>query len=78
MDSQYAEVGTEPSAGFQFCRLLVRPFDRLGPTHSGKMGDPSAEIKVFQGSGQLHSQTVHITDRTSYSNRETGVVRSSP
>ena len=31
--SQYAEVGTDPSAGFQFRRLPVRPFDRPGPTH---------------------------------------------
>ena len=41
------------------------------------MGNPSREVKTHQAQEKLHSQTIHVFDRTSYSNRETGVVGSS-
>ena len=76
LGSKYGEVGTHCSAGLQFRWLPVRPVDRLGLTHSGPVDNPSAEMKVHQGPEQLRSQTVHVFNRTTYSNRETGMVRS--
>ena len=75
MGSKPEEIGIDSSTGFQLCRLLVRPVDRSCLTHSGKVGYPSTETKVHQESERLHSQTVHVSDRPAYSNRETGVVR---
>ena len=61
---------------FQFRRLPLQPVDRSCLTHSGKVGYPSTETKVHQRPERLHSQTVHVPDRSAYNNRETGVVRS--
>ena len=75
--SKHKKIGIDSTAGLQFCRLLVRSVDRSGPTHSGPVGNPSREVKIHQAPEKLHSQTIHVFDRTSYSNRETGVVGSS-
>ena len=70
------KIGTDPSAGFQFCRLPVRPVDRSGSAHSGQVDISAAKANFYQGPESLHSQTIHVSDRASNSNRETGVVRS--
>ena len=70
------KIGTDPSAGFQFCRLPVRPVDRSGSAHSGQVDISAAKANFHQGPESLHSQTIHVSDRASNSNRETGVVRS--
>ena len=36
--SKHEEIGIDTTAGLQFRRLLVRPVDRSGPTHSGPVG----------------------------------------
>ena len=76
LGGQHAEIRADPSAGFQFCRLPVRPIDRSGLAHSRKMVDPPAEVTIAQDQGQLHSQTVHVFDRSTHSHRKAGLVRS--
>ena len=46
LGSKLEEIGTDPSAGFQFCRLLVRPVDWSGSSHSGQVDIPTAKAKV--------------------------------
>ena len=77
LGSESEEIRINTSTGFQFCHLSVRPIDWSCLSHSGKVGYPSTETKVHQGLKPLHSQVIHVLDRTSYSNRETGMVRSS-
>ena len=72
LGSKHEEIGTE-STGFQFCRLLVQPVDQSGFTHSGLVVFPEAKIKVHQGLELLHSQAVHVSDRSPHSD---GQVRS--
>ena len=67
MGSEYAEIRTDTSAGFQFQRLPVQPVDRLGLTHFGKMGSPTAKVTVCQEQGPLHSQTIHVNSYEAHS-----------
>ena len=63
------EIRANTKTGFQFRRLPVGPIDWLSLTHSRKMGCPLTETEVHQGPNPLHSQTIHVLDRTSNSNR---------
>ena len=54
------EVKIDSPAGLQFRRLPVRPIDRSGLTHSGKVGYTPSETKVHQEPKQLHRQTIHV------------------
>ena len=76
LGSKHEEVGIDPSAGFQFRRLPVRPVDRSGFAHSGPVVYSETKVKVHPGPEQLHSQTVHVTDRSAHGNGETGLVGS--
>ena len=76
LGSKLEEIGTDPSAGFQFRRLPVQPVDRSGSSPSGQVDIPATKAKFHQGPKLLHSQTIHVSDRACDSNRETGVVRS--
>ena len=76
LGSKYAEIRTDASAGFQFHQLPVRPVDWPGLTHSREMGRPTAKVTVYQDQGPLRSKTVHVPDRSTYSHRETGLLRS--
>ena len=50
MGSKYEEIRTNPSAGFQFCQLLVRSVDI------------TTETPVCQEMGKPYSQAVHVPD----------------
>ena len=76
LGGKHEEIGTDSSTGFQFRRLPVRPVDRSGLAHSGKVGHPTTKTRLHQGPELLHSQTIRVFDRTPYNNRETGMVRS--
>ena len=76
MGSKLEEIGTDSSTGFQFHQLPVRPIDRPGLTHSGKVVHPATKAKFHKGPELLQSLTIHVSDRTPYSNRETSMVRS--
>ena len=41
----------------------------------GNVGHPTTETTLHQKTKVLHSQTIHVSDRTAYSNRETSMVR---
>ena len=77
MGSKHGEIGAYPSAGLQLCRLPVRSDDRTGPSHSRPVDNPTREADLYQKPEQLHSQAVHVFDRTAYGNGETSVGRSS-
>ena len=70
------KIGTDPTAGFQFRRLPVRPVDQSGSSHSGQVDNPTTKATFNHGPKLLHSQTIHVSDWASDSNRETGMVRS--
>ena len=70
---QHEEIRTDSPAGCQFRTLPFQPIDRAGLTHSGKVGYTPAETKVHQEPDQLHSQTIYVSDRASYSNGKKGV-----
>ena len=72
MGSKHEEVGIDLTAGLQFHRLPVRPVD----AHSGKIEQPAEKTILYQRQKCLHSQTIHVSDRTAHSNREAGMVRS--
>ena len=74
--SKHEEIGTDSSTGFQIRWLPVRPVDRSGLAHSGSVVYPEAKVKVHQGPELLHSQTVHVSDRSPHSDGETSLVRS--
>ena len=52
-------------------------FENTSSTHSGPMDSSSREDKLHQESEQLHSQTIHVVNRTAYSHRKPSLVRSS-
>ena len=74
LDSKLREIGTDPAASFR--QLPVRSFDRSGLAHSGPVVFPAEEAQVHQGAKLLYSQTVHVPNRSSHSDRETSMVRS--
>ena len=77
LGSEHGEIRTNPSTGFQFCWLPVRPVDQSGFTNSRKMGKLASKIPLSQDSEDLHSQAVHVLDRTVDSHRKASVARSS-
>ena len=40
------------------------------------MAGPKTKVTFCQEQGHLHSQTIHVPDRSSHSHRKTGLVRS--
>ena len=75
LGSKHEEIGTDSSTGFQFRWLPVRPGDQSGLTHSGPVVYSEVEVKIHQGLELLHSQTVHVSDRSPHSDGETSLVR---
>ena len=78
LGSKHEEVRIDSSAGLQFHRLPVRPVDRSGLAHSGQVVCSETKVKVNQGPEPLHSQAVHVADRSTHSDRETNLVRLPP
>ena len=77
LGSQHEEIRVGTPANLQFCRLPVRPFIRSGPSHSGPVDSSPRKIKIHQELEQLHSQTVHVSDRAADSHGETSFVGTS-
>ena len=73
---KHGEIGTYASTGFQFRRLPVRSSVRSGFAHSGQMDHSSTETAVHQRQEKLFSQTVHVSNRSPYCHRATGMGRS--
>ena len=78
LGSEHEEIRANPSTGLPFRRLPVRPVDRSGVTNSRKMGKLTSVAPLSQDSEYLHSQAIHVLDRTIHSHREASLVRSSP
>ena len=76
LGNKLREIRTKLAASFQFRWLPVRPFDRSGLAHSGPVVFPAEEAQVHQGAKLLYSQTVHVPNRSSHSDKETSMVRS--
>ena len=74
VDCKLEKIRTYPETSFQFCRLLVRPVDRLGPSHPGPVVNSSRETETHNGLGELHSQTVHVSDKPPHCNGKTSLV----
>ena len=75
LGSKHEKIGTDSSTGFQFRWLPVRPVDRSGLAHSGPVVYPEAKVKIYQGPELLHSQTVHVSDRSPHSDGETSLLK---
>ena len=58
-----------PQQVFNFGQLPVRPVDRLGSSHSEQVDIPTPKAKFHQNLELLHSQTIHVSDRDSDSQR---------
>ena len=76
VDGEHDEIRADPSAEFQFCQLPVRPVDRSGASNTGKIVGFTAKTQIHKEQGLLHSQAVHVPDRSFNSNRKTSLVGS--
>ena len=74
--SKYDQIRTGSQTGLQFCRLPARPSHGSSSTHSRPVGNPLGEVEIHKEPTQLYGQTVHVSDRPSYSNRKASVLRS--
>ena len=70
---KHDQIGAHSTTGVQFRRLPVRSPVRSGSTHSRQMGLPTTETSSNKESEDLFSQTIHVTNRTSYCHRETSL-----
>ena len=77
LGSKHEEIRARTSANLQFRRLLIRSASRSSTTHSGPVDSSPGKVKFHQESEQLHSQTVHVPDRSAYSNRKASLVGTS-
>ena len=75
MASERRKVGIGAQAGFQLCRLPVRPSVRSGPTNTGPVAKPSRQNTGASNSTGLSSPRVHVIDRPVNSHRKTGSPR---
>ena len=75
MASELRKVGVGAQAGFQLCRLPVRPSVRLGPTYTGPVAKPSRQNTGASKSTGLSGPRVHVIDRPVNSHRKTGSSR---
>ena len=72
---EYREVGAGTKAGFQFCRLPVRPQVRPGQTNSGPMGESPRENSSSLASTGLSGPAIHVSHRPADSHGKTGSLR---
>ena len=75
MASEHRKVRIRAQAGFQLCRLPVRPSVRSGPTNTGPMANPSRQNTGASNSTSLSGPRVHVIDRPVNSHRKTGSPR---
>ena len=75
LSREHREVGAGTKAGFQFCRLPVRPQVRPGQTNSGPMGESPRENSSSLASTGLSGPAIHVSHRPAYSHGKTGSLR---
>ena len=71
---KHEKIRANTATGLQFRRLPVPPGDRSGSTHSGPVDNPPREVEVHKKTEELYCQTVHVSDRTAYSNGKASMV----
>ena len=75
MASEHRKVRIGAQAGFQLCRLPVRPSVRSGPTNTGPVAKPSRQNTGASNSTGQSGPRVHVIDRPVNSHRKTGSPR---
>ena len=75
MASELRKVRIGAQAGFQICRLPVRPSVWSGPTNTGPVAKPSRQNTGASISTGLSGPRVHVLDRFINSHRKTGSPR---
>ena len=75
MASELRKVRIGAQAGFQLCRLPVRPSVRSGPTNTGPVAKPSRQNTGASISTGLSGPRVHVIDSLINSHRKTGSPR---
>ena len=75
MASERRKVRIGAQAGFQLCRLPVRPSVRSGPTNTGPVAKPSRQNTGASNSTGLSGPRVRVIDRLVNSHRKTGSPR---
>ena len=71
-------IGTGAQTDFQFCRLPVRLSSGSSQAHPRKMGGAELQDQFSPKKDQLFSSTIHVLDKPSHSDRETGSIRTPP
>ena len=69
---EHGKVRTGTEAGFQLCRLPVRPRVWSGPTHTGPVATPSGKNTETSIPTGLSGPGVHVLDRSVNSHRKAG------
>ena len=64
------QIRTGTQAGFQLCRLPVRPQVRSGPAHTGPVAEPPREDTGIAISTDLSGLAIHVVDRFTNSHRK--------
>ena len=72
------KIRTGTKAGFQLCRLPVRPQVRSDPTYTGPVAEPSKQTTGTALPNDLSGPGVHVIDRFINSHGKTGSFRTSP
>ena len=74
LGGQHGQVRTGAPTNLRLCRLSFRPISGVSQTNSGQVEESISEAQPSPGTGMLHSQTVHVFNRPSDSNRKTSSI----
>ena len=75
LDGKHAKIRTGTPTSLRFCRLPVRPTQRIGQTYSKPLGSPSTKSNRVITEQILPSENLHVSYRSTHCDRETGAPR---
>ena len=74
LGSQHGQVRAGSPTNLRLRRLSFRPISGVSQTNSGQVEESISEAQPSPGTGMLHSQAVHVSNRPSDSNRKTSSI----
>ena len=75
LDGKPAKIRTGTPTSLRFCRLPVRPTQRIGQTYSKPLGSPSTKSNRVITEQIFPSENLHVSYRSTHCDRETGAPR---
>ena len=75
LDGKHAKIRTGTPTSLRFCRIPVRPTQRIGQTYSKPLGSPSTKSNSAITEQILPSENLHVSYRSTHCDRETGAPR---